>query len=90
MYSLTLSENAEKSSQHQKLDTERLATACKQKEGDTTNETFRMGNDYTEPEQEDPAYKIDKARTFNQWPEALPEFREALYKYCKSPLKHEH
>ncbi|KAF7557469.1 hypothetical protein G7Z17_g742 [Cylindrodendrum hubeiense] len=50
-------------------------------EGDMSNETFRMGNDYTEPEQEDPDYIVEKARTFNQWPDALPEFREALYKY---------
>ena len=42
-----------------------------------------MGVDYTESEQELTHVQVDKKRIFNQWPDAFPEYRKAMYDYCK-------
>ena len=47
-------------------------------------ETFSMGNDYTEPEQQNISVTPEDAVSLNQWPDkTIPEFRQAMYDYCK-------
>ncbi|PYI13766.1 Clavaminate synthase-like protein [Aspergillus violaceofuscus CBS 115571] len=55
-----------------------------QEEGHITNESFGMGNDYTEPEQAATSGGMTSTFPLNRWPdEALPEFRAAIYEYWK-------
>jgi isopenicillin N synthase-like dioxygenase len=47
-------------------------------------ESFAMGNDYTEPEQQHISTAPDGSVPLNQWPdETVPKFRSAIYAYCK-------
>jgi isopenicillin N synthase-like dioxygenase len=50
-------------------------------------ESYSMGNDYTEPEQQHISVAPEGSVTLNQWPEeTVPEFRKAIYEYCEESL----
>ncbi|KAH8678557.1 hypothetical protein BX600DRAFT_493777 [Xylariales sp. PMI_506] len=54
-------------------------------DGMISNETFKMGNDYTESEQKDCGVEVVNQKVFNQWPEkSYPEFRKVIYDYFNS------
>ncbi len=50
-------------------------------------ESYSMGNDYSDPEQHHISTAPDGSIPLNQWPDdTLPEFRKAIYDYCKHLL----
>lgn len=53
-------------------------------------DSFAIGSDFTDPEQQVTKVASLGSVPLNQWPDdVLPEFREVVYKYCKSLVSRE-
>lgn len=52
-------------------------------------DSFAMGNDFTDPEQQHISVAPEGSLPLNLWPDAtLPEFRRAVYEYCEFQTQH--